>query len=69
MACVSREKEDHRKLLARLSERDSEAYLSEYADLEYDDRDMFVLAGRLDAFELYLAKKWTIGEIKAEDLA
>lgn len=69
LAYVSREKEDHRKLLARLSERDSEAYLSEYADLEYDDRDMFVLAGRLDAFELYLAKKWTIRKIKAEDLA
>lgn len=58
LAYISREKKDHRKLLAHLSECDLETYLNTYADLEFDDRDLFIFNGRLDAFETYLWDKW-----------
>jgi hypothetical protein len=58
LAYINREKEDHKKLLGRLSAPDLETYLNAYADLEFDDRDLFVFTGQLDVFESYLADKW-----------
>lgn len=58
LECVSREKEDHGKLLGRLSARDLLTYAALYADCEFADKDLFTLEGNLDEFEQYLADKW-----------